>query len=82
MPTSTPRPPVTREALATLLASAGLVLGPDELDGLLAPVAAIYTAIDGLDSLDLAGAEPAPVYFLPTSEPAPAAPTAAPGTRP
>lgn len=81
MPTSAPRPPVTRETLATLLASAGLALGPDELDGLLAPVVAIYTAVEGLDSLDLAGAEPAPVYYLP-AEPGPAHSQPSAGARP
>jgi hypothetical protein len=70
MDTAAPRAPITREALATLLASAGLPLSPDELDGLLPPVAAIYAAIDGLDALPLAGTEPAPTYTLSLSAPA------------
>jgi hypothetical protein len=54
-----PRPPLTRETLASLALSAGLTLDDAELDALHPPTAAIFAALDRLHSLDLAAVEPA-----------------------
>jgi hypothetical protein len=51
--------------LAALTTAAGFALGAAELDALARPVAAIYAAVDGLDSLDLGETEPAAVFSLP-----------------
>jgi hypothetical protein len=63
--TSPARPPLTREALAALAASAGLVLTEPELAALLPPTAALFAALDRLDALDLQAAEPAAIFQLP-----------------
>ncbi len=65
MPTGDSRPPLTRETLAALLHASGIPLEPEDIDGLLAPTAATYRAIDGLDGLDLADAEPAAHFHFP-----------------
>ena len=62
---SEPRPPLTRVTLGAITTAAGLPLSADALDALLRPTAAIYAAVDGLDALDLAAAEPAAVFALP-----------------
>lgn len=62
---SEPRPSPTRDALAALTAASGLALAADALDALARPTAAIYAALDGLDSLDLGETEPAAVFSLP-----------------
>ncbi len=59
-----PRPPITSDTLASLVRAAGLDLGPERLDALLAPTRAIYAAVDGLDALDLDDVEPAAVLRL------------------
>ncbi len=59
-----PRPPLTREALAQLAAIAGLPVSPAELDAVWPATAATFAAVDGLDALDLAGAEPAANFEL------------------
>jgi hypothetical protein len=59
------RPPLTREALAALAASAGLVLTESELAALLLPTAALFAALDRLDALDLQAVEPAAIFRLP-----------------
>ena len=60
-----PRPPLTREAMAELAAIAGLSVSPAELDAVWPATAATFAAIDSLDALDLAEAEPAANFELP-----------------
>lgn len=50
--------------LAALVRRAGLDLSADELAALLPPTAAIYAALDALDALGLAEAEPATYFAL------------------
>ena len=60
-----PRAPLTRDALAALMAASGLPLSADEIDALLRPTATIYAAVDDLDGLDLGEIESAAVFQLP-----------------
>ena len=59
------RPILSREALASILATTGLSVSMDELEVLLPPSAAIHAALDRLDALDLGDAEPAARFQLP-----------------
>jgi hypothetical protein len=59
-----PRPPLSREALAQLVAIAGLSVSPAELDAVWPATAATFKAVDSLDALDLAEAEPAANFEL------------------
>jgi aspartyl-tRNA(Asn)/glutamyl-tRNA(Gln) amidotransferase subunit A len=82
MQASAARPPIGRETVAHLMAAAGLSLTADELDGLVAPVAAIYAALDGLDALDLSDLTPLPRRRLPYSASPPTREGGGPSPRP
>jgi|RhiMetdeSRZDD1v2_1073273.scaffolds.fasta_scaffold449394_1 hypothetical protein len=58
------RPPLTRGALAQIFALAGLSVTPAELDAVWPAAAATCAAVDSLDALDLADAEPAARFEL------------------
>jgi hypothetical protein len=59
-----PRPSLTRDGLAQLVAIAGLSVTPAELDAVWPAAAATFKAVDSLDALDLADAEPAASFEL------------------
>jgi len=63
----TPRSPLTREALAAFAATTGLALSSADLDAILAPTAALFVALDGLDALSQADVEPAATFRLPVA---------------
>ena len=60
-----PRPPLSRDALAALLAAAGIPISADELDAIARPTAATYALADSLDALSLGETEPAATFTLP-----------------
>ncbi|HEY7064381.1 MAG TPA: hypothetical protein VII06_23085 [Chloroflexota bacterium] len=60
-----PRPPLTRDGLAALLAAAGYDVSAAEVDALARPTAAAYAAADSLDALVRTETEPAATFALP-----------------
>ncbi len=60
-----PRPPLTRDGLAALLAAAGYPVSAAELDTLVRPTAAAYAAANSLDALVHTENEPAATFALP-----------------
>ena len=63
------RRPLTRETFASLAQSAGMSMSEAEMDALLVPSAAIWAAVERLDTLPLG--EPAAIFVLRPAEATP-----------